>query len=53
MVERGRMEPREARAWMRDLRELEADGGTFFSLTQYCYLVRKPEREPESEREPE
>lgn len=31
-----------ADAWLADLRELEADGGTFFSYTQYCYLVEKP-----------
>lgn len=24
-------------------RDLEADGGTFFDLTQYLYRIRKPE----------
>lgn len=36
------IEPGEADAWMADLREAERRGGTFFSLTQYLYLVRKP-----------
>lgn len=34
--------PEDARAWATDLREQEASGETFFSFTQYCYLVRKP-----------
>jgi ubiquinone/menaquinone biosynthesis C-methylase UbiE len=35
--------PETAQAWAADLREQEASGETFFSFTQYCYLVRKPE----------
>ena len=35
--------PTAAQAWADDLREQEAAGETFFSFTQYCYLVRKPE----------
>jgi SAM-dependent methyltransferase len=31
-----------AQAWADDLREQEVAGETFFSFTQYCYLVRKP-----------
>ncbi|NHN62783.1 methyltransferase family protein [Haloarcula quadrata] len=31
-----------AQAWANDLREQEVAGETFFSFTQYCYLVRKP-----------
>jgi len=33
--------PEEARAWTADRREQAAGDGTFFSFTQYCYLVRK------------
>ncbi|MFU1781797.1 methyltransferase domain-containing protein [Haloarcula japonica] len=35
--------PHVARAWADDLWEQDARGETFFSFTQYCYLVRKPE----------
>ena len=42
VVDEGEMDSAEARAWVDDLRELETEGGTFFNLTQYCYLVRKP-----------
>lgn len=35
--------PAEAAAWAEDLRDPDAAGGSFFSLTQYCYLVRKPD----------
>ncbi|EMA30119.1 class I SAM-dependent methyltransferase [Haloarcula japonica] len=31
-----------ARAWADDLREQDARGETFFSFTQFCYLVHKP-----------
>jgi len=34
--------PETAQAWATDLREQEASEETFFSFTQYCYLVRKP-----------
>lgn len=43
VVDRNELSPAEARAWVDDLRDLEAAGGTFFSLTQYHYLVRRPE----------
>lgn len=35
-------EPREIDSWEQDLRELDAVGETFFNLTQYLYIVRKP-----------
>ncbi len=34
--------PTAAQAWADDLREQAAHGETFFSFTQYCYLVHKP-----------
>lgn len=34
--------PETARRWADDLRVQEASDQTFFSFTQYCYLVRKP-----------
>lgn len=34
--------PNVARAWADDLRTQDARGETFFSFTQYCYLVHKP-----------
>jgi len=34
--------PTAAQAWADDLREQAARGETFFSFTQYCYLVHKP-----------
>lgn len=34
--------PEEAGAWADDLRTQEECAGSFFSFTQYCYLVRKP-----------
>lgn len=46
---RGQMEtdetfdPTEIEAWEHDLRELDEAGETFFNLTQYLYIVRKPE----------
>ncbi|WP_267640012.1 methyltransferase domain-containing protein [Haloarchaeobius amylolyticus] len=36
--------PDEAAAWVADLREQDEAGGTFFTVTQYCYLVRKAAR---------
>lgn len=35
--------PTAAAAWTDDLREQDAHGETFFSFTQYCYLVHKPD----------
>ena len=43
LVDRGKVAPEEAQAWVDDLRALDAAGGTFFSLTQYLYFVRKGE----------
>ncbi|MEY7847836.1 methyltransferase domain-containing protein [Natrarchaeobius sp. A-rgal3] len=42
VVDRDAVDPDMAEAWIEDLRALEATGGTFFSLTQYGYLVRSP-----------
>lgn len=45
----GQMEESEAftqaeiEAWEQDLRELDENGKTFFNLTQYLYIVRKPD----------
>lgn len=47
---RGQMEandaidPTEIEAWEQDLKDLEEAGETFFNLTQYLYIVRKPAR---------
>ena len=35
--------PTAAKNWADDLREQEATGESFFSFTQYCYLVHKPD----------
>ena len=35
----------EIEAWERDLRELDEAGETFFNLTYYVYLIRKPDGE--------
>ena len=43
MVDSDAMTPTAAKGWVDDLRDLEADGGTFFGLTQYLYRIRKPE----------
>ncbi len=43
VVDRDVVGPETAEAWTEDLRALEATGGTFFSLTQYGSLARKPE----------
>lgn len=37
------IEQSEIEAWERDLRELDAAGETFFNLTYYLYIARKPE----------
>lgn len=42
-ADHGAIGPTVAQAWADDLREHEATGESFFSFTQYCYLVRKPE----------
>lgn len=39
---RGIVDESEADAWVDDLIELEEEGGSFFNLTQYLHLVRKP-----------
>lgn len=36
------LEPREIETWEQDLKDLDEAGETFFNLTQYLYLVRKP-----------
>lgn len=41
-ADHGAIGPKAARAWADDLRDQDARGETFFSFTQYCYLVRKP-----------
>lgn len=43
MEESDEFEQADIKAWERDLREFDGDGETFFSLTQYLYIVRKPE----------
>lgn len=43
MEESGTFDQAEIAAWERDLRELDEKGETFFNLTQYLYIVRKPE----------
>lgn len=42
VVDRDEMEPEVVEAWVDDLCELDDAGETFFNLTQYLYLVRKP-----------
>ncbi len=39
-----RFDSAEIEAWERDLRDLDEAGETFFNLTQYLYIVRKPEQ---------
>ena len=41
-ADHGDIGPTAAAAWADDLREQEAAGETFFSFTQYSYLVHKP-----------
>lgn len=38
-----RFESAEIDAWEQDLEEIDRNGETFFNLTQYLYVVRKPE----------
>lgn len=42
LVDREKLPPEDVDAWLADLQELDDDGKTFFSLTQYLYVVRKP-----------
>lgn len=42
VVDRGIVDESVADAWVEDLVELDENGGSFFNLTQYLYLVRKP-----------
>lgn len=44
VVNRGKIKPEVATAWINDLYELDGAGETFFSLTQYLYVVRKVNR---------
>jgi ubiquinone/menaquinone biosynthesis C-methylase UbiE len=41
LVDREKLAPEKVDAWVADLQERDAAGETFFSLTQYLYLVRK------------
>lgn len=41
VVSRGKITADVATAWVDDLRETDADGETFFNLTQYLYVVQK------------
>jgi len=42
LVDREKFPPEKVDAWLADLKELDDDGKTFFSLTQYLYVVRRP-----------